>query len=62
MTRQFKAGYPFFNNENINVMIYSLVNGKSISYCGHTNDCCDKILENTNNYYYYYKINNEEYD
>ena len=53
--RQFKAGYPFFNNENTHVMIATEVNGKTITYCGHTKDSCDEVLENPNKYHYYYK-------
>ena len=36
-------------------MIATEVNGKTITYCGHTKDSCDEILESPNKYQYYYK-------
>ena len=52
VTNKFKAGYPFFEG-NKHAMIATGVNGKTITYCGHTNDRCNNKLVNSNYYYYY---------
>ena len=52
LPKQFKPGYPFFNG-NSNAMIATAISGKTVTYCGHTNDRCDAKIENDNYFYYY---------
>ena len=49
---KFKGGYPFFI-PNQHAMIATAVNGKTVTYCGHTNDRCDATLNNQDYLYYY---------
>ena len=48
----FKGGYPFFEG-NSHAMIATSVSGKTVNYCGHTNDRCDRSLNNQAYIYYY---------
>ena len=50
--KQFKAGYPFFIPKQ-HAMIATAVNGKTITYCGHTNDRCDATVTSEKYDYYY---------
>ena len=50
----FKAGYPFFQGTG-HAMIATTVNGKSIKFCGHTNDRCDMGMTAPTYYDYFYQ-------
>ena len=52
VTNQFKAGYPFFIG-NSHAMISVGVSGKTVTFCGHTNDRCSATT-NDQSYIYYY--------
>ena len=48
----FRGGYPFFNGYS-HAMISTSVSGKTVTFCGHTNDRCDATLNNQGYVYYY---------
>ena len=50
--KQFKGGYPFFI-PNQHAIIATGVSGKTVTFCGHTNDRCDSTVNNQNYVYYY---------
>ena len=50
--KEFKGGYPFFIG-NSHAMIATGVNGKTVTFCGHTNDRCDSTVNNQGYIYYY---------
>ena len=52
VSRNFRAGYPFFNG-NSHAMIATGVNGGTVTFCGHTNDRCDYTINNPNYDYFY---------
>ena len=52
VSNKFKGGYPFFIG-NDHAMIATAVNGKTVTFCGHTNDRCDATVNNQNYIYYY---------
>ena len=48
----FRAGYPMASINKKSIILATSVNGKEITYCSHTNDTCDKILDYEVYYYY----------
>ena len=53
MTKDFKAGYPFFIH-NQHAMIATSVSGNFLYYCAHTTDRCDSGMQARSNFIYYY--------
>ena len=53
ISKRFKAGYPFFDGYS-HAMLITSINGRTITYCGHITDRCDRPMIPPGNYYYYY--------
>ena len=51
-THKFKAGYPFFTN-NEDAMLATVVVGNEIRFCGHTKDRCDRVTSGDQYTYFY---------